>query len=123
MSRMWEYLQSAERQISKIPYREVPVLVTNTNQVACIPYGTDIPCIGLCGRRRSGKTTCMHTNADMVWHRGLARCFFLNDAHDQTLTFSMPNKEDGKGHLDKLDVISRLHSIGMEPKRFWRATL
>src|SRR3990167_6404633 len=91
----WEKrIKSFEKPISKIVYKEIPVMVTQTGQLACLPFTNDMPTIGITGAKRTGKSMFMHQLIDQIYWRTADAMVFLNDAHFETYTYARPQNDD-----------------------------
>src|SRR3990167_6169341 len=104
----WEKRQkSFEKPVGKVTYKEIPVMVTQSGQLACLPFTNDMPTVGITGIKGSGKSMCLHSFVDQIYHKTDDAIVLLNDAAFETWTYSKPQNDE--------KFINKLNALGMKP--------
>ena len=68
---------------------ELPVMISESNKLVCIPQQRDTPIIGIVGERRTGKTILMHGINDRVVNKWHKKAIMANDIQGETGTWCL----------------------------------
>lgn len=80
---------------------DIPIMITNSGEILCIPDRDDEPTIGVVGAKGKGKSFFMHSLLDRAYHYYGKDCFIGNDTMSETFSWSTPN-EDSREQLSLL---------------------
>lgn len=79
---------------AEIRIKETPFMLSTQGEIVCLPNTIDEPVVGVVGMRGSGKSYTCHTILDRLYWDMKKMFILLNDRHDETFSWSKPNKED-----------------------------
>jgi len=88
MSQLSGTLQRTQELALDIP--EIPVMITSTGDLICIPKENDPPTIACVGRRGEGKSFLLHRLLDMFHWRWGTSNIIMNDITGETARWSKP---------------------------------
>ena len=100
LSRREDVIQDTIRELSKnineeenifIPSDEIPVMITEENELLCIKLEKDIVHVGFVGKSGMGKTLAAHAFIDRVFWRTDNKIAILNDSVNQCFTWRRPD--------------------------------
>lgn len=76
--------------IEKISIPEIPVMITEEGELACLPNEQDEPTVGVIGIRGTGKSLFMHGLSDRGYHKWNRKVVVLNDYMNECHTWALP---------------------------------
>jgi len=95
-------------------------MISQSGKLVCIDVDRDMPTIGIVGIRGSGKSRCLHSLVDLVYHkRKEDKLIILNDQHDETPTYAIKGRRMQGEYYNKEDDlwVKQLNSLGLKPMR------
>jgi hypothetical protein len=108
-------IKNAKKNLVNIPdepvflkIKELPIMISDNNELVCIPQTADEHTIGIFGQKRSGKSFMLHAIIDrMFWTPGWEKRFvILNDSQSECGTWCKPNNDKGQ-----YDVMHKVNHI------------
>lgn len=76
-----------------LPIKEIPLLLSESNELVCLPEGHDESVIGIVGERGKGKTFAINSISGRIYWKGHKNIAFINDRYRQTLQIATPISE------------------------------
>ena len=101
--REWEDL---EEEAKPMFIKEAAFMITDANEIICIPKTNDMPSILIVGMKGSGKSFCSHSLVSRFFWKPYFDYLItvLNDSSRETGTWCMPNND-----LDQIYMLKRLN--------------
>jgi len=106
LKKQYNELQDIEELTEPIEIPEAAIMITNANEIVCIPKLADMPSIMVVGLKRSGKSYLSHSIIDRLYWKTLFdyKIVILNDSSAETNTWAVPNND--KDQILKLEQLN-----------------
>lgn len=109
IEKMMKQWSGEEEEAEQIYIEEAPFMITDNNEIVCLPKTGDMPSILISGMKGTGKSYCLHSIVSRLFWKpefGYKICI-LNDSSRETGTWCFPN--------DDLDQINKLKMFNERP--------
>ena len=95
-----------EEELEPIIIPEAPFMVTESNEIVCLPNIPDMPSILITGQKRTGKSFLLHSLVSrLFWKPEFDyKIAILNDSSRETAPWCLPNSD-----LEQIRILSRLN--------------
>jgi hypothetical protein len=109
IERMMKEWTGEEEEAEQIYIEEAPFMITDNNEIVCLPKTGDMPSILISGMKGTGKSFCLHSIVSrLFWKPEFAyKICILNDSSRETGTWCFPN--------DDYDQINKLKMFNERP--------
>jgi len=108
-NKVWLGQSIKQTTIKEIKVRnEVPIIITEEEQLICLPYEDDMQSIGITGQKGKGKSFTTHTLLDGIHNFFHDNIIFINDSLNQFHSMMSPNNvKTFKTRLARIGLIPR----------------
>lgn len=76
--------------------KEIPFMITDANEIICIPRTPDMPSIMVTGMKGAGKSFTLHSLVSRFFWKYRYKVAILNDSSRETGSWCWPNDEEGQ---------------------------
>lgn len=91
----YERWMRKEKEAEPLFIKEIPILISEANEIVCMQNSRDPPVFGCVGSRGFGKTIGWHNIGDNLHWKQKNRLFILNDRQKQFLELGAPSEVEG----------------------------